>query len=154
MRCVRFSLSSVVSICAAFALLLSASPLIAAEYVSIISDNVNVRSGPGTNYQIAMELYAGYPLQVVDKQGEWLKVVDFENDSGWIHGSLVEKAATVIINAKTFVNMRAEATTASAIVATVERGVVMAVLENKGEWLKLRHSSGTIGWIHKSLLWP
>jgi len=134
--------------------LFSGSPVLAADYVSVIGDNVNVRSGPGTNYQVAMELFAGYPLKVVTTQGDWLKIVDFENDSGWIHNSLVEPGNTVIVNGEKSVNMRAEPSTTSNIIATVDRGVVMTKLESQGKWLKLKHASGLIGWIYKPLLWP
>lgn len=126
----------------------------AAQYVSITGDNINVRSGPGTNYQVAMELFNGYPLKVIATQGDWLKISDFENDTGWVHSSLVENGNSVIVNGNKSVNMRAEPTTNSAIIATVDRGVVLTRLESKGNWLKLKHSSGLIGWIYKPLVWP
>jgi SH3-like domain-containing protein len=126
----------------------------AADYVSVKGDNVNVRSGPGTNYQVSMELFAGYPLKVASTQGDWLKVVDFENDSGWIHKSLVNPGNSVIVNGNKSVNMRSEPNTKSSVIATVDRGVVMTKLESQGKWLKLKHSSGLIGWIYKPLLWP
>ena len=126
----------------------------AADYVSVKGDNVNVRSGPGTNYQVTLELFAGYPLKVTTRQGDWLKVVDFENDSGWIHSSLVQSGNTVIVNGNKSVNMRAEPSTKSTVIATVDRGVVLTKLESQGKWLKLKHSSGLIGWIYKPLLWP
>ena len=129
-------------------------PAFAADYVSVKGDNVNVRSGPGTNYQVTLELFSGYPLRVTTRQGDWLKVVDFENDSGWIHNSLVQAGNTVIVNGNKSVNMRAEPSTKSAVIATVDRGVVMTKLESQGKWLKLKHSSGLIGWIYKPLLWP
>ena len=125
-----------------------------ADYVSVKGDNVNVRSGPGTDYQVSMELFEGYPLKVASTQGDWLKIVDFENDSGWIHNSLVGPGNTVIVNGNKNVNMRAEANTNSAVIASVDRGVVMTVLETQGQWVKLKHSSGLIGWIYKPLLWP
>jgi len=126
----------------------------AADYVSVKGDNVNVRSGPGTNYQVSMELFAGYPLKVASTQGDWLKVVDFEKDSGWIHKSLVDPGNTVIVSGNKSVNMRSEPSTKSSVIATVDRGVVMTKLESQGKWLKLKHSSGLIGWIYKPLLWP
>jgi len=125
-----------------------------ADYVSVKGDNVNVRTGAGTNYEVSMELFAGYPLKVMSTQGEWLKIVDFENDSGWIHKSLVNDGNTVIVNGNKSVNMRAEPSTNSTIVATVDRGVVLTKLETQGKWLKLKHSTGLIGWIYKPLLWP
>ncbi len=125
-----------------------------AEYVSVKGDNVNVRTGAGTNYEVSMELFKGYPLKVLSTQGEWLKIVDFENDQGWIHQSLVTDGNTVIVNGNKNVNMRAEPSTNSTVIATVDRGVVMTKLETQGKWLKLKHSTGLIGWIYKPLLWP
>ena len=125
-----------------------------ADYVSVKGDNVNVRTGAGTNYEVSMELFKGYPLKVVTTQGDWLKIVDFENDSGWIHRSLVNDGNTVIVNGNKNVNMRAESSTNSQVVALVDRGVVLTKLETKGKWVKLKHSTGLIGWIYKPLLWP
>lgn len=130
------------------------SAAVSAEYVSVKGDNVNVRTGAGTNYEVSMELFKGYPLKVLSTQGEWLKIVDFENDQGWIHQSLVTDGNTVIVNGNKNVNMRAEPSTTSTVIATVDRGVVMTKLETQGKWLKLKHSTGLIGWIYKPLLWP
>lgn len=130
------------------------SSVSAAEYVSVTGDNVNVRTGAGTNYEVSMELFEGYPLKVIDTQGEWLKIVDFENDSGWLHQSLVTEGNTVIVNGNKNVNMRAEPSTESTIVASVDRGVVMTKLESQGKWQKLKHATGLVGWIYKPLLWP
>jgi len=126
----------------------------AEEYVSVTKDNVNVRSAPTTKSPVYMELFAGYPLKVLKKEGDWLQISDYEGDSGWIHQSLVGKNDTVIINASKSVNMRAEPTTSSPVVADVERGVIMTKISEQGKWMKLKHSSGTVGWIYKPLLWP
>ena len=139
---------------AALLALFSFSSASAAEYVSVTGDNVNVRTGAGTDYQVSMELFEGYPLKVIDTQGEWLKIVDFENDSGWIHKSLVTEGNTVIVNGNKNVNMRAEPSTKSNVVATVDRGVVLTKLESQGKWVKLKHATGLIGWIYSPLLWP
>ncbi len=144
---VGFALSAILSlsfVCSTFS----------AEYVSVQGDNVNVRTGAGTNYEVSMELFNGYPLKVLATEGEWLKIVDFENDTGWIHQSLVTEGNTVIVNGNKNVNMRAEPSTNSSIIATVDRGVVLTTLETQGKWLKLKHSTGLIGWIYKPLLWP
>ena len=134
--------------------LCAASQAASAQNISVNADNANIRTGPGTNYQIAMELFKGYPLQITATQGDWSKVVDFENDTGWIHNSLVGEGNTVIVNGTQSVNMRAEASTDSAIVANVDRGVVLTIMETNGNWLKLQHSTGVVGWIYKPLLWP
>ena len=134
--------------------LLSSSSSFAAEYVSVNKDNVNVRTGPGTENPVSMELFAGYPLKVVRKQGDWIKFTDFENDTGWIHKSLVTKGDSVIINAKKSVNMRSGPSTKNSIVADIERGVVLTKISQKGKWTQVRHSSGTVGWVYNPLIWP
>jgi len=134
--------------------LLATSSAFAADYLSITTDNANVRTGPGTNYPSSMELFQGYPLKVIKKQGEWYEVVDFEKDSGWVHKSIVKKADTVIVNAKKNINMRSGPTTKDTIVADVERGVVLTRLSKRGKWTEVRHSSGTKGWVYSPLLWP
>ena len=136
-----------------FGLLLSTSA-VAADYLTVTSDNANVRTGAGANYPSSMELFQGYPLKVLNKVGEWYQVADFENDSGWIHKSVVKKCDTAIANSETSINMRNEPSTESPVVADVERGVVVTVLATKGKWTQVRHGSGTTGWIYSPLLWP
>jgi SH3-like domain-containing protein len=134
--------------------LLTSTSVFAAEYLSITTDNANVRTGPGSNYPVSMELFKGYPLKVEKKEGEWYKITDFEKDSGWVHKSIVKKADTVIVNSGKSINMRSGPSTKDAIVADVERGVVLTRISEEGDWTNVRHSSGTTGWIHNSLLWP
>lgn len=130
------------------------SPAFATDYVSVVKDNVNVRQDPNTSSPVYMELFKGYPLEVLKKQGDWTQIRDYEGDSGWIHNSLIDKNDTVIINAKKSVNMRSGPSTSDSVVADVERGVIMTKIGQEGKWYKLKHSSGTVGWIYSPLLWP
>lgn len=126
----------------------------AADYLSVTTDNGNVRTGPGINYPASMELFEGYPLKIEKKDGEWYKITDFENDAGWIHESIVKPCDTVIVEAKKSVNMRSGPSTQNSVVADVERGVVLTKVATQGKWTKVQHSSGTVGWIYSPLLWP
>ncbi|MCK5070613.1 MAG: SH3 domain-containing protein [Desulfocapsa sp.] len=125
-----------------------------ARTVSVKKDNVNVRSGPGTTFPVSMELFKGYPLKVVETKGDWLKISDFENDTGWIYSPLVVPGNTVIVNGKKSINMRSKPNTTASIVATVDRGVVLTKVSTQGKWVKVRHTQGTVGWIYSPLLWP
>lgn len=152
----RTPLTKMISRCALTcgAMLLFGAPALNAETLSVLKDGTNVRTGPSTKDQVAMELFQGYPLKVLEKKGDWIKVSDFENDTGWIYKTLVGPNNTVIVNAKSTINMRAEPSTTAAIVANVERGVVLTRITTKGDWVKVKHAQGTEGWISKSLLWP
>ena len=133
---------------------LLAGPAIAAEYVSVVKDGVNVRTSPSTDAPVLMELFQGYPLMVQGKEGDWLKVTDYENDTGYIHSSLVAKGNTVIVNAKKSANMRTEPNATAPVVADVERGVVLTKISVQDQWVKVKHSGGSVGWIFQPLIWP
>lgn len=128
-----------------------------AEMLSVTSDGVNLRSGPGTNYEIKWEYGKGFPLQVVTKKGDWYKVKDFENDSGWIYKSLLSKKSHMIVkvNKKSSkkVNIRSGPATNFQIVGKAYYGVVFETLLQKNGWAKVRHETGLEGWIKRSLLW-
>ena len=142
------------SIALILALVLTPCFALGAQVVTVRKDNVNVRSGPGTDFPVSMEVFKGYPLKVMETKGDWLKIVDFEKDSGWIYAPLVNKGTTVITNGKKAINMRSQPNTSSAVVATVDRGVVLTKVSTKGKWVQVRHSQGTTGWIYGPLLWP
>lgn len=126
----------------------------AGSIVSVKGENVNVRTGPSTKKPVYMELSKGYPLKVIKRQGDWVKVTDHEGDSGWVHASLVEDSSNVIVNSKSKINMRSGPSTKNKKIAEVYRGVVLKKLATKGKWVKVQHEDGMIGWIYKPLLWP
>jgi len=136
------------------ALFLTSTALCLANHVSVKGENVNVRTGPSKKKPVYMELAKGYPLVIVGRKGDWVKVRDYEGDNGWVHSSLVEKGKTLIVNAITKINMRAGPSTRNRIIAEVYRGVVLTKLGRKGRWIKVKHDEGMVGWIYKPLLWP
>lgn len=143
-----------ISLCVVVFIVLFALSAEAAQYLTVAKDGVNVRRGPSTNDEIVMELFEGWPLRVVSKKGDWYEIIDYENDKGWIYSSLVRKNNTVIVNVKKTGNMRSGPSTKDPVIAEVERGVVLERLEKKNGWVKVKHSQGTVGWIHGPLLWP
>jgi SH3-like domain-containing protein len=133
------------------------SGLAKAEMLSIAKDGVNLRSGPGTKYEIKWEYGEGFPLRVVSKKGDWYKVKDFEGDTGWIFKSLLTSGGHMIVkvNKKSNkkVNIRSGPGTKFKVVGKAYYGVVFQTLEQKNGWAKLKHDTGLEGWIKRSLLW-
>ena len=130
----------------------SAFTAMAAEYVSVVKDGVNLRSGPDTKYEVLFQLPKGYPLQVLSHKGKWIKVSDYENDKGWLYSSLASKTRYVIVKVKEG-NVRSGAGTSFDKVGRVVRDVILKRVGQKGDWIKVSHPELT-GWVHKSLLWP
>jgi SH3-like domain-containing protein len=145
----RLFLGTVVAL---FIVSLAAASL-AAEYVSVKKDGVNMRSGPNTQSKVIWQVFESFPLKVIKREGKWAYVVDFEGDKGWIYETLISSKKTVIVNVET-ANMRSGSSTNDSIIATVKKGVVFEVLEMKGGWMKVSYKNEITGWMHNSLLWP
>ncbi|MFT5699463.1 MAG: SH3-like domain-containing protein [Desulforhopalus sp.] len=137
-------------------LLLSVSSAIA-EMISVKGDKINLRKGAGTKYSILWEYGNGYPLKIVKKKGNWIKVQDFEKDSGWIHKSLLNYDPHVIVkvnrNNDSKINIRKRPGTSEEIVGKAQYGVVFKTLNRKSGWTNVEHESGLKGWVKESLLW-
>ena len=55
------------------------------RYVSIKSNDANIRVGPSINYPIKLKyINENYPLKIVSEHEDWRKVQDVKN-FGWIH---------------------------------------------------------------------
>ncbi len=137
---------------AAVMVTLSTVNVVAAEFVSVVKDGVNMRSGPATSNEVLYQLPAGYPLKVLARKGKWLKVSDFENDKGWVFGSLVNSTPHVIVKVKEC-NVRSGPGTNYDKVGSLAREVILKKVDRKGDWIKVAHPKIT-GWVHKKLIWP
>jgi SH3-like domain-containing protein len=127
--------------------------LVFAQQRSSVTVSVaNLRSGPGTKYDVLWQVEQYHPFYIVEKKENWYKVKDFENDVAWIHHSLLGKVKGVI-TIKEKCNIRSESTIKSKVLFTAERGVPFKVLKKKENWLKIEHSDGDVGWIYATLVW-
>lgn len=123
-----------------------------AERLTISVSNANIRSGPGTRYDILWRVEKYHPLMITKKTGSWYLFRDFEGDTGWVHKSLVAKIPAVITTRNT-VNVRSGPGMTFEILSTIGKGIPFKVLKKKGNWLHVEHADGDRGWIHKALMW-
>ena len=133
--------------------LLSFSTVASAKMVAVNADMINLRSGPGTKFQVVWELGRGYPLKVIGSKGHWYRVTDFENDKGWVYKKLVDRSSHFVVKSKV-INIRSGAGTKYKIIRQAKRGVVFKTLERKKGWVKVRHEEENVeGWVKRNLLW-
>jgi SH3-like domain-containing protein len=124
----------------------------AGERLTVSVSNANIRSGPGTNYDILWQVNKYYPIRIVKKVGTWFQFVDFEGDKGWIYNSLVSKIPSVI-TIKENCNIRSGPGTKYRIAFQAEKGVAFKVIKRKGSWIHVQHEDGDKGWIYNALVW-
>ena len=68
------------------------------RYVSLKSNDANIRVGPSKNYPIEIKyIKNNYPLKVLEEYEDWRKVEDFQKNFGWIHKSLISGSRTGIV---------------------------------------------------------
>ena len=128
------------------------SAALAADFVSVNREGVNLRSGPGTKYSTLFELPMGYPLKVLSSKGEWMKVSDFENDQGWVYAPLVSNTQYVIVTVREG-NVRSGPGINYKKVGSVVREVILKRTKRDGDWVQVEHPKLT-GWLHRKLIWP
>jgi len=67
-------------------------------YLILKNNKVNVRYGPGFDYPIKF-IYKkkNLPIRVIDKKENFRRIIDFKNNSGWIHTSQLKKGKAFIL---------------------------------------------------------
>ena len=109
-----------------------------AERLTIVVPVANIRSGPDSKSDILWKVEKFYPIFVIKKSGSWYQFRDFEEDTGWVHKSLVGKVKAVITK-NDLCNIRAKPGTKEKILFTVEKGIPFKVIERKGHWMNVQH---------------
>jgi SH3-like domain-containing protein len=127
------------------------------KMLTVKSDKTQVMSGPGKSFQIKCEYDKGFPLKVTSIKGKWLKIEDFENDSGWMYkDSLIDRPSVIVKankNNENKINLRSGPGESYNIIGQAFYGVVFEKLEQKSGWVKIHHDSGLTGWTKSSFLW-
>jgi SH3-like domain-containing protein len=120
-------------------------------FVRVTVDTANLRSSPSLDAEAVRYAFENEPFRVVGRQGQWIRVRDFEGQSAWIYGPLTDGRPAVVVT-RGVANVRAEPGTSHPIVFTAERAVNLLVLGRTGRWVRVRHEVGE-GWVHDSLVW-
>jgi SH3-like domain-containing protein len=124
-----------------------------AERKAISSNRANIRSGPGTTYEVLWQVERYYPIEIIRTVGQWYKFKDFEGDIGWVKNTIVNSTLTVITSKENTVNVRKGPGVNYEKVFMVEKGVPFKLVQKKGNWLQIEHADGDKGWIFKGLVW-
>src|SRR5438876_6543977 len=107
------------------------------RFVSLRSDLVNLRVGPGENYPIEWVLTRKeMPVEIIRQFENWRMIRDWQGTEGWIHERMVTGKRAVIIKGavRTF---HRQPDLASAAVARAEPGVVAKLLECRADWCRV-----------------
>lgn len=136
------------------------------RYVSLKSDRVNLRKGPGTEFPIAWVYErAGLPVEVIKEYENWRQVRDSEGAEGWVLHSLLSGRRTVLIlpweigkkaaagapKSQT-APIYASASTTGGVAAYAEAGTLASIVSCTGTWCEVSIDDQR-GWIEQVKLW-
>ena len=123
------------------------------RYVSLKSDDANIRVGPSKNYPIAIKyIIKNYPLKVLEEYEDWRKVEDFKKNIGWIHKSLISGTRTGIILSNDNKTIKLLNTLEGEIIGEIGKGNIVFLEKCKIYWCLV--SLGNYkGWIDKKNIW-
>ena len=123
------------------------------RYVSIKSDNANVRVGPSKNYPILIKyIRPNLPVKVIEEYQDWRKIIDYENHSGWIHRPLLKGERNGIIISKNKKNIKVLNTQSGIEIGEISNGEIIRLLKCKINWCLIKKENYK-GWIKKKFIW-
>ena len=122
------------------------------DYYLILKNNkVNVRYGPGFNYQIKY-IYKkkNLPIKVIDKKENFRRIIDFKKNSGWIHISQLKKGKSLILLKDQILFKKP--TKYSKPLFKIAKGRLLLIKKCKKKWCKVK-TEKYIGWIKAINVW-
>src|ERR1700756_890529 len=123
------------------------------RFASLRSDEVNVRTGPGTRYPVDWVFKRkGMPVEIVAEFENWRKIRDWQGASGWVPRSLLTGKRSFITPAKP-ASLHKTPATAAEVVAKLEPEVMGEIRSCSGDWCRVKVSSGVSGWLERTDFW-
>jgi len=123
------------------------------RFVSLHSDKVNLRTGPGRQYPIEWVLTRkDMPVEVIAQFEHWRRIRDWEGTAGWVQEHMVAGRRTVVVGKGGDLPLHQQPDPASAVIARAEPGVVARLLECRGPWCRVE-TDDISGWMRRSDIW-
>ena len=120
-------------------------------FLSLKKSKVNVRYGPGFDSPIKY-IYKkmNLPIKQIDKKENFRRIIDFKNNSGWIHISQLKDVNSVI--PRSDVVLFKKPSNFSEPLANIKRGRVLLIIKCNENWCKIRTNKHN-AWINNKNLW-
>ena len=121
------------------------------SFMSLKKNKVNVRYGPGFDYNIKY-IYKkiNLPVKIIDKQENFRRIIDLKKNNGWIHISQLKSSRSFIVLEDKVLFKKASLF--SEPIARIEKGRLLLVKKCKKEWCKIITDNYS-GWIENDNVW-
>ena len=126
----------------------------ALDFRSVAMTKATLYDAPSNAAKKVLLLSQNYPVEVVVNLGDWLKVRDADGGLNWVETKQLSNKRTVLIR-RNNAEIRQAADLTSKMLATVEKDVVLEILDAKlsSGWVKVKHRDGLVGYVLISSTW-
>ncbi len=120
-------------------------------FLSLKKNKVNVRYGPSFESPIKyVYRKINLPIKQIDKKENWRRIIDFKNNSGWIHSSQLKKVNSLIpLEDKILFK---NPSNFSKPIAKIKKGRVLVLIKCENNWCKIKTDKFK-GWIKTQNIW-
>ena len=120
-------------------------------FLSLKKNKVNVRYGPSFDSPIKY-IYKkiNLPLKQIDKKENFRRIIDFKNNSGWIHISQLKKSSSVIVTQDKILFKKPSSFAKP--IAQIKKGRMLLIEKCEKVWCNVT-SEKYKGWVKISNLW-
>jgi len=123
------------------------------RFVSLKSDNSNLRIGSSTNYPIKLNyIRKNMPLEIVEENKYWRKINDIEGNIGWIHKTLLQGDRYGIINNKLNSHLKIFSFPGGKIIGKIGNANIAKLEICMNLWCKINYNT-LEGWVEKKNIW-
>ena len=117
-------------------------------FLTLRNDKVNLRQGPSFEHPIKLVYEKKFlPVLVKERSDNFRKILDHENNSGWIHVSQLSKKKAAINDGDNSVLFK-KPSLYSEPIAIVEKGRLCLVKKCNDSWCKIKTGDFS-GWMEK-----
>lgn len=122
------------------------------RFVTLGTDEVNVRTGPGQRYPIKFVIRKdGLPVEITREFDVWRQIRDVDGDGGWVHKSMLSGRRAVVIKGRLQTLLK-KPDEADRPVVKLEPGVIADLQTCREAWCSLKIASYN-GWLKKADIW-
>ena len=123
------------------------------RFVSLKSNDVNLRIGSSTNYPIILKYtMKALPVEIIDEYQVWRKINDREGNQGWIHKTLIQGDRYAIINQQYNSSVQIYSKPKGHIIGEIGEYNIVKIKICLNQWCKINYKKNS-GWINKKYLW-
>lgn len=123
------------------------------RFVSLASDKIFMRTGPGQKYPLMWEYNRkNLPVEIILEFDVWRKIRDYEGSEGWVHKSLLSGKRFVMVRAEEPVPLLRKPEAESRKMAMIGNNALAALESCEGDWCEIK-AQGYSGWLQRKFLW-